>query len=162
VPLTDVAGTTVVLPNATAIHTVSVTDATNAGAVSGYDFTLNSTVLNLEAEPNNSVATATPLVAGTPTVGALTAADKDYFSFTVTTAGTYQFDTSNAGVTVDTRIYVCLAGAATCVYSTTDLVTSNSGQDEDSGPGLYSSLPPQPRPGQLRGGGRVGQRGGHR
>lgn len=148
-PLSDTTGNAAFARIAAAgTYTVSVVDANNGGAVTGFDYSITPTRLGLETEPNGTVATATALTLGGRAVGgSITAADKDFYAFTVTTAGTYQFDTAQAGTAVDTQIYVCLATASTCVFSSTDAAASNAGQDQDSGPGLYSALQVKLAPG---------------
>ncbi|MBM3320293.1 MAG: PPC domain-containing protein [Candidatus Eisenbacteria bacterium] len=87
-----------------------------------------------EVEPNGSCATANPL-ACTDVMHAVistggTGGDWDYFQFTITTSGSFQFgtDADGTGSVGDTYIYLYNSSCVQIAF------------DDDSGPGLYSLI----------------------
>lgn len=105
------------------------------GACSGSD---EPTVLVDDNEPNDTLAEATPIAIGPPTLGAISPpGDQDYYEFTVPAGGRYvlvqTFDSSGAACDgVDTFAEVGEADGTSTGYPISG--------DDDSGPGLCAEV----------------------
>jgi len=121
---------------------VVVVESASAVATGDYLLTARAITPVVETEPNDSSATAQSINVGQVVNGSISAlTDKDWYSFTLTAAGSYTIQTRNQANSaspsvdnLDTQLWICTAAAApTCTYATGTLITN-----DDNGQRLYS------------------------